>query len=522
MKDWPEILTTRQMRLIEEAAIASGQVSGATLMERAGQAAAEAIAARWPALAAGRETALVLCGPGNNGGDGYVVARLLAERGWRVRVAALAPPASDDARAARARWPGEVIDLSAPALSSAPAQGVGLCIDALFGTGLARGLDPAVAGLLRAIAASGVPIAAIDILSGLCATSGRALGPVELPAATLSVTFHRRKLGHVLAEGGELSGEVVVGDIGLGPWQAAGGDCARLAGPLPTLLKRGGHKYAHGHVLVLSGGAGRGGAARLAARAALRVGAGLVTLGCPPEALAENAARLDAVMLTPIAGAEALAARLRDTRQNALCLGPGLGLERARALVPVALGTGRGTVLDADAISAFADGPDALFAQLHRGCVLTPHGGEFARLFPDLARKLDEPATRGPAFSRLDAVRLAAARAGATVLLKGPDTVIATPEGRAAIAAATGAEAAPWLATAGAGDVLSGLIAGLLARGLAPFEAAASAAWLHAEAARRFGPGLIAEDLPEALPTVLRVLTAIGAAAPGGGAGEGT
>ncbi|MBD3765867.1 MAG: NAD(P)H-hydrate dehydratase, partial [Rhodobacterales bacterium] len=247
-----------------------------------------------------------------------------------------------------------------------------------------------------------------------------------------------------------------------------------------------------------------------AARGALRVGAGLVTLGCPPQALAENAARLDAVMLRPLADGAGLAALLADGRIRALCLGPGLGTEgAAHDLVAAALAAGRPAVLDADALTLIAVRPD-LTRALHPACVLTPHGGEFARLFPDLAARMQGPVDRGPAFSRLDAARAAAARAGCTVLLKGPDTVIATPDGQAAIHAAVGDRAAPWLATAGAGDVLAGLIAGLLARGQAPFPAACVAAWLHVEAARRFGPGLIAEDLPETLPAVLRDLMAAG------------
>ncbi|HHX90519.1 MAG TPA: NAD(P)H-hydrate dehydratase, partial [Paracoccus sp.] len=217
-----------------------------------------------------------------------------------------------------------------------------------------------------------------------------------------------------------------------------------------------------------------------------------------------NAARLDAVMLREVADAGALGHVLADARVNALCLGPGLGLgEREAGLVAGALAAGRALVLDADALTLVA-GEKALFGALHEGCVLTPHGGEFARLFPDLAARLDAPAIEGPAFSRVDAARQAAARAGCTVLLKGPDTVIADPTGRCLVNAAAYERAAPWLATAGAGDVLTGFIAGLLARGFAPLDAAASAAWLHVEAARAFGPGLIAEDLPEALPGVLR------------------
>lgn len=494
------------MRAIEQAAIDSGAVTGLQLMERAGAVAAEALLQRWPDLSAGSRAVLILCGPGNNGGDGYVVARHLDRRGCRVRVAALAAPATPDARAMAAEWPGPVADLGTDPGGIGSDQPIGLCVDALFGTGLARPLAPEIAGLLRAIGASGCPIAALDILSGLSADTGRSLGDQALPEAALTISFHRPKLGHVLEWGGALSGPVATCDIGLEPWQPAAGDCAHLAGPAPELLKRAGHKYSHGHALILAGGPGKGGAARLAARAALRVGAGLVTLAAPVAALPQNAARLDAIMLAAAEDAASLAALLRDSRLNALCLGPGLGLGRALALVPEALRSARPVVLDADALSAFADGPEALFAQLHRGAVLTPHEGEFARLFPDLGRRLRDAPAQGAAASRLDLVRMAAARAGATVLLKGPDTVISTPEGRAMLAAATGAQAAPWLATAGSGDVLSGLITGLLARGFDPLEAASTGAWLHAEAARVFGPGLIAEDLAETLPQVFRSL----------------
>ncbi|QFS82736.1 NAD(P)H-hydrate dehydratase [Roseivivax sp. THAF197b] len=255
------------------------------------------------------------------------------------------------------------------------------------------------------------------------------------------------------------------------------------------------HKFDHGHALVLSGGSGRTGAARLAARGALRIGAGLVTLGVPGSAQMEVATQVTAIMLRRCDDAAALSGLLEDPRLNALCLGPGLGLDRARDLVPAALADpARSVVLDADALSGFADAPEVLFDALHGKCVLTPHGGEFARLFG------------APGDDRLAAVRRAAARSGAVVLLKGAETVIAAPDGTAAISAATGEAAAPWLATAGAGDVLAGIITGLLARGIAPLEAAGYGAWLHAEAARQVGPGLIAEDLPEVLPRVLKRL----------------
>ena len=282
---------------------------------------------------------------------------------------------------------------------------------------------------------------------------------------------------------------------------------ARLVvGPSRQVTKTAGHKYDHGHALVLTGGFGRTGAARLAARAALRIGAGLVTVAAPGSAMMECAAHLTAIMLRRCDDADALEALLEDDRVNALCLGPGLGADaRAAGLVATALAAGRATVLDADALTLIA-GDDALRARLHDGCVLTPHGGEFARLFPDISARLQAAAPSGPAFSRVDAAREAAAQAGCTVLLKGPDTVVADPSGRASVNAAAYDRAAPWLATAGAGDVLAGMIAGLLARGLPVHDAAASAAWLHVEAARTFGPGLVAEDLPETLPAVLRTL----------------
>lgn len=262
------------------------------------------------------------------------------------------------------------------------------------------------------------------------------------------------------------------------------------------------HKYSHGHVLVLAGGAGHGGAARLAARAALRVGAGLVTLAAPQVAHAEHAAQLTAIMLRTLPDAYSLRGLLADQRLSALCLGPGLGLARAQEMVPAALWGRRPTVLDADALSSYAEDPQLLFNSLHPQTVMTPHPGEFARLFPDLADGLAE----APLEHRIAATAAAAARAGAIVLLKGAQTVIAAPGGETALHDATGPRAAPWLATAGAGDVLAGLIAGLMARGMAPFEAAGAGAWLHVEAARSFGPGLIAEDLPEELPKVFRAL----------------
>lgn len=282
----------------------------------------------------------------------------------------------------------------------------------------------------------------------------------------------------------------------------------RLVSPqwLPDLSKPcRAHKYVHGHALVLSGGRGKGGAARLCARAALRIGAGAVTLLCPDAALAEHAARLDAIMVHPCDSPDDLQVSLSDCRVSSVCLGPGLGLGAPQAeLVSTVLDQPRdqGLVLDADAITLLARAP-ALAAKLHAGCVLTPHAGEFARLYPTISARLAEPARRGPAYSKVDATRDAARQSGATVLFKGPDTVIATPEGQTALHAACYDRAAPWLATAGAGDVLAGLICGLLARGYSPFHAACWGAFLHVESARAFGPGLTADDLPDMLPRVL-------------------
>lgn len=273
---------------------------------------------------------------------------------------------------------------------------------------------------------------------------------------------------------------------------------------LDLLIKKQGHKFDHGHLLVLSGDAGKTGAARLAARGGLRIGAGLVTLAAPPDACAEIAAQITAVMLRAVADHLALESVVKDKRVNAIAVGPGFGLtEEKAALLECVLTHPRRTVLDADALTLIAR-HSALFQRLHPDCVLTPHDGEFARLFPDLARrgeKRDEDETQ-----RADAVKLAARRAGCCILLKGVHTLVASPSGEIAVHSAEGPAAAPWLATAGSGDVLTGFIGGLLAKGATPFDAATQSAWLHAACARQFGPGLIAEDLPEQLPAVFRDL----------------
>lgn len=524
-----ELLTAAQMRAIEAAAIASGEVTGLELMERAGRGVVEAIFEEWPELRATSHRAVVLCGPGNNGGDGFVVARLLKEWGWEVEVFLYGDPERmpPDARVNYERWRGmgEVLPVSAASWNTVDRA---VIIDAVFGIGLSRPVDDPflfesfwhIDDVLDWTNPSWRTVA-IDIPSGIDADSGHILGGqaehgLRAPGVQLTVTFHAEKLGHRLTDGGSLCGKVVVVDLGLATPTGTRAIALVNGQPLNVSKWPERHKYSHGHALILSGPSGRGGAARLAARGALRIGAGVVTVGCPSEALAENAARLDAVMLRVVEDGAGLGSVLEDGRIEVVCLGPGMGTgAREAGLVAAALrgpgeplkrrGEPRPTVLDADALTILSR-EAGLFGALHYGCVLTPHGGEFARLFPDIAAKLEAPAVTGPAYSKVDATREAAVRAGCVVLFKGADTVIAAPDGRCAINSAHYDRAAPWLATAGSGDVLAGFIAGLMARGFAPFDAACTGAWLHVECAREFGPGLIAEDLPEMLPAVFRRL----------------
>jgi len=517
-----ELLTAARMRAIEQAAITGGEVTGLELMERAGRGVVEAILEEWPTLKDAPGQAVVLCGPGNNGGDGFVVARLLRDRGWKVKAFLYGDPAKlpPDARVNHDRWTeAETVFLYKDNEFRLDPELYGegdLIIDALFGTGLIRpanGFGAFMQATRMSGNRSGARVVAVDIASGICSDSGRYLRSSDTPRdsegcqADLTVSFHARKAGHALAEGAQSSGRVVVKDIGLG-CSPGPSDMELLGKPSRQAWpgKETGNKYSHGHALVFSGGAGRTGAARLAARGALRMGAGLVTMASPPSALLENAAGLTAIMLRRAATAEDLTGILEDARISALCLGPGMGVgDRTRAVVAQGLKSGRPSVLDADALTLIGDDA-SLFAGLHEHCILTPHGGEFRRLFPDIAAKLDATPDRGPAYSKADATREAARRAGCTVLFKGPDTVIAGSDGRCSINAAFGERAAHWLATAGSGDVLAGFVTGLLARGAPPMEAAETAAWLHVECALSFGPGLVAEDLPEELPGVLRRL----------------
>lgn len=482
------LLDPQEMASADRRAVALG-VPSLVLMERAGRAVADVVARRPHTT-----RVLVLCGPGNNGGDGFVAARVLQQRGYRVRLALLGDRArlAGDAAAVAAQWSGPV----------EPAEGVDLTgcdliVDALFGAGLARDLDGAALALVERMADAGRPIVAVDLPSGLDGATGLVRGAAA--QADETVTFFRRKPGHLLEPGRGLCGRVRVADIGIPDavladvrpltavnephlWQAAF--------PVP---RRRGHKYDRGHGVVVSGGAWTAGAARLAARGALRAGAGLVTVACPAAALPLHGASYAAIMARPMEAPAELAALLADPRLNHVLLGPGLGVgDTTRDLVAIAA-PGRGLVLDADALTSFAAADWALaeLARQAQALVITPHDGEFARLFSAAPEVLAAP-------GKLARARAASVRLGAVVVLKGPDTVVAAPDGRAAIAE----NAPPYLATAGAGDVLAGITLGLLSQGMPAYEAAAAAVWLHGEAARVAGPGLVADDLPEALRVV--------------------
>lgn len=484
-----EILTVEQGYVADRYAAAHG-VPSLTLMENAGRAVADEICRRWSPRAVA-----VLCGPGNNGGDGYVVARLLKERRWAVSVEALSDVAAlkGDAAEMAKRWGRK----TTPFAASHPSAR--LYVDAMFGAGLTRGLEGRAAEIVRLLNKSNSPVVAIDVPSGLQGDLGRGYDDVVVKA-DVTVTFFRKKPAHVLALGCYFSGEVVVADIGI--------PAAAIESIKPNTFENGpelwgreypwpspdGHKYARGHCVVVSGNAHATGAARLAARGALRIGAGLVSVASPPDAVPINAAQLTSVMVKPFSGAKGLADLLSDKRLNAVVIGPGCGVgHQTQELVAAVLASEAAVALDADALTSFHDDPAALFRLLREPAVLTPHEGEFERIFPGLLAKSQ---------NKIEAARTAVGTARCTVLLKGPDTVIATPDGHAIV----NSHAPATLATAGSGDVLSGFIGGLMAQRVDSYKAAAAAAWLHGMAAQRFGPGLISEDLPELLPAALSAL----------------
>jgi hydroxyethylthiazole kinase-like uncharacterized protein yjeF len=493
-----ELLANSEMSAADRMTIASG-TPGFDLMQRAGMAVADAVVAGCPAGA----VVGVVTGSGNNGGDGFVAARVLRGRGYDVRVLAVSDVAKlkGDAAQARAFWGSDVEAATPDRLT-----GSKTIVDAIFGAGLDRPVTGRARAMIEAMNGAQVPIVAVDLPSGISGDTGEVLGAAV--HARKTVTFFRRKPGHVLLPGRLHCGEVRVADIGIkadGLTRIAPRTFANApalwgdAFPIPRLA---GHKYSRGHAVVVSGGASHTGAARLAARGALRAGAGLTTIASPPDALTINATANLAVMVRAVDGAAELTAFLSDRRFNAVAIGPGCGVgPHTRDMTLAALAGERAVVADADALTSFADDPELLFSaiQAHpgRGAILTPHGGEFTRLFSNLT---DISQVHG----KLEQARAAAAVSGAVVVLKGADTVIAAPDGRAAI----NENAPAWLATAGSGDVLTGFATGLVAQGMPGFEAACAAVWIHGEAANTFGPGLISEDLPEVLPTVFRQLLA--------------
>jgi hydroxyethylthiazole kinase-like uncharacterized protein yjeF len=493
-----ELLSTAEMAKADRLTIAGG-VAGIRLMERAGRAVADAVQAHFRV----GSRVLVIAGPGNNGGDGFVAARLLAEDGYNVVVALIGEAArlKGDAALAAKGWTGPTIT----AASGAILDDADVVIDALFGAGLDRPIEGLAREMIESMNAHAAPIIAVDLPSGINGTTGALLGAAVNAART--VTFFRKKPGHLLLPGRLHCGAISVADIGMadavltsiGPQTFENAPALwRKHFPRPNEAA---HKYDRGHAVVASGPVWSTGAARLAARGALRAGAGLVTIVSPLEALAVNAAANLAVMVRPVDGADELTGFLADRRFNAFAIGPGVGVgENTCELVLAALAGERGVVLDADAITSFADRPGRLAEALQRrqqATILTPHEGEFSRYFG----ALDQHTKVG---SKLERARLAARITGAVIILKGADTVVAAPDRRGAIAA----NAPSYLATAGSGDVLTGIVTGLLAQGMPAFEAASAAVWLHGEAARMFGPGLISEDLPEALPSVYRALLA--------------
>ena len=480
------LLSTREMYQADRLTI-DGGVPGLALMEAAGLAVVREISNTWPEPG----SVAILAGPGNNGGDGFVVARHLKDRGWLVRLGLLGTVdgLKGDAKANADRWDGPVEALSPELLEGSP-----LVVDALFGAGLERDIGGVAADILTACDDRRLDVVAVDIPSGVHGDTGAVMGAAA--TARITVTFFRAKPGHLLGPGRSRCGRVVVADIGI-PESVLDEIMPRTFVNAPGLWlsrfprpRAEGHKYTRGHGVVW-GGDSMTGAARLAARGARRAGIGLLTIACDAESAAIYRAGDPGNIVVACATPRALGKLLADPRKNAILIGPGAGVgNRTRDLVLRALKAGKTLVLDADGLTSFEKDNDRLFAAVGSGCVMTPHRGEFDRLFGPPERK---------GTSKVERTRNAAALVGATVVFKGPDTVVATPDGLAAINANAPAE----LATGGSGDVLAGMILGLLAQGMKPGRAAMAGVWLHGAAAKSFGPGLIAEDIAEALPGVL-------------------
>lgn len=485
-----DLLTPSQMALADELAVNAG-VASLTLMENAGQAVAYEVTQRFSI-----QPVLVLCGPGNNGGDGFVVARLLEERGWPVRVGLLGSKSdlSGDAAVMSRRWQGN-IEQARPEMC----RDFGLVVDALFGAGLARDIDGDALALVEAMNANGGDVVSVDIPTGVDGATGAVRGAAV--KAALTVTFFRYKPGHLLYPGASRCGELLLADIGIPDSVLEAIDVSQFENDprLWTLPRRtfDGHKFSAGHCVVVSGGELHTGAARLAANGAARIGAGLVTIAGDRNALRVHAAHVTAIMLAEADSAPALAELMADRRRNAVVIGPAAGVgEATHAKVLAALESSASVVLDADALTSFAKEPQLLFsaiaAKKEGDVVLTPHEGEFARLFGMIEGCKPERA------------RAAAELSGATLLVKGIDTVVARPDGRTVI----NTTGTPLLATAGSGDVLAGLIGGLLAQGMSGFDAACAGAYIHGLAGRAFDkPGLMADDLPDLVPQILADLT---------------
>jgi NAD(P)H-hydrate epimerase len=492
------ILTAPQMRAAEQTAVLAGTPL-IVLMERAGLAVAEQIMARYE-----KRPTMVLCGPGNNGGDGFVAARHLSAKGWPVRVLLygkleeLAP----EAKIAASRWRGAVMTASAAAVDGVIEKGARLIVDALYGIGLKRPIAGEAAAMLQAVNRASLPVVSIDIPSGLNSDTGQIFG--QTVAANLTVCFFRKKLAHVVMPGRMICGETVVVDIGIPddglkglPLQISENHPDLWSGyfPQPRLNM---NKYDRGHALVL-GGVEMTGASRLAALAAQRIGAGLVTITAPDSVRHIYAAAMTSIMVKPVEEGEGFSQSfgniLSDHRFNVAILGPGAGAhDGTKAAVYAALAANKRCVLDADAINVFTREADllrTLLEPVHHQCIITPHEGEFERLFQ---RIID------PAKDKITRVRQAAAYLNCPVLLKGADTIVASPEGLVIV----NANAPATLATAGSGDVLAGFVGGLMAQGVDPFIAGCMAAWLHGAVATEHGPCLIAEDLIAGLPQALK------------------